>query len=354
MRKYIPFLLALALLTGCARHPQATPTPAITPNSTPEAPSSAQPTPEATPDSPKAKLPPLPGKLVLGDEGQYQLDVYLHEEDTVETLNLNDYLCGVLAGEMRNDWPEEALKAQAIIARTFLFDFLNTHDASAYSAEAAISTDISESQAYDAAGVNDRIRAAVQNTQGMVAVHDGQYIKAWFHSSAGGQTALADEGLNFEDGTPPYIHSTTSDESLSGDEFKAWSATYDKARLIALLKQAGYDISDITSMEVIREGPSGRALTIQVNSSLDIHAADFRMALDPKVFRSTLLDEFSYSGGALTAAGRGFGHGVGMSQWGAYTMAENGVSAEEIIHHYFKDIDIVQVEDQKSATSTEE
>ncbi|MDD4797581.1 MAG: SpoIID/LytB domain-containing protein [Eubacteriales bacterium] len=337
IRKLLPLLLSLAMVcAGCGKTPAPSPSPAGT--KAPQA-TTAAPAPTATT---QAKLPAWPDKLKAGDNGGYTLNVYIAQDKEVRTLDLDEYLCGVLAGEMRSDWPAEALKAQAILARTFLFDFLTHNESSAYSTQADISTDVKESQAYDAAGVDENIKKAVADTQGIVIAYEGEYIKAWFHSCAGGQTALANEGLNYADGNPPYIQSVPSDESMASEEFRSWAATFSRDDLVSALSGAGYQIERIDSMSITATGTSGRALTIRVND-LDIHAADFRIALNPLVFRSTLLDSFTYENGRLTAGGKGFGHGVGMSQWGAYTMATNGVSAEEIVQHYFHEVEIVQL-----------
>lgn len=342
IRKLLPIVLALALIllcAGCGKTATPTPTPVDVKTSEPII---ASPSPAVTT---QAKLPAWPDKLKAGDNGGYTLNVYVAEEKKVTTLDVDEYLCGVLAGEMRSDWPAEALKAQAILARTFLFDFLTRNESSAYSTEADISTDVKESQAYDAQGIDENIKKAVADTKGMVIAYEGEYIKAWFHSCAGGQTALANEGLNYAEGNPPYIESVSSDESMASEEFRTWAASFSEDDLVSALSGAGYQVDSIDSMKITDKGPSGRAVTIHVND-LDIHAADFRIALNPLVFRSTLLDSFTYENGELQASGKGFGHGVGMSQWGAYTMATNGVNADEIIKHYFQNVEIVQLNQQ--------
>ena len=89
-----------------------------------------------------------------------------------------------------------------------------------------------------------------------------------------------------------------------------------------------------------QKGPSGRALTIQVDDA-EISAAELRLALGTTDMRSTLIDEIALKDGSVSMSGRGYGHGVGMSQWGAFNMANNDKSAKDIINHYFKDVDIV-------------
>ena len=106
-------------------------------------------------------VPKLPEDITVVD-GVPQISVYSVDSESIETMDLETYVQGVLAGEMRNDWPEEALKAQAILARTFVLNFISEKD-SRY-AGADISTDIGEAQAYDASNINERIRDAVKQT----------------------------------------------------------------------------------------------------------------------------------------------------------------------------------------------
>ena len=110
----------------------------------------------------EAKTPQLPEKLKLDENGVPVLNVYdLNDERTMQ-MDIESYLEGVLAGEMRSDWPEEALKAQAILARTFVLKFVETKDSMYENAD--ISTDVTEAQAYAPKLVDDRIRAAVAAT----------------------------------------------------------------------------------------------------------------------------------------------------------------------------------------------
>ena len=143
-------------------------------------------------------------------------------------MKFEDYVVGVLAGEMSNDFPAEALAAQAILARTFVMEFITEKGNSKYEG-AHISTDIEEAQAWDAKEVNDRIVKAVADTRGQVLLCDGKYVKAWFHAHAGGQTATAEEGLGFKEKEPPYIQVVKSPDSPEAPSKDAnWIATFSK------------------------------------------------------------------------------------------------------------------------------
>jgi stage II sporulation protein D len=329
--KLLPMLLALFILLAGCRQPIQTPQP-----------SGAAASPAQSGQA-EVKVPSLPDRFTGQSSSDIKLKVYDVKTKSVSEMPLNDYLNGVLAGEMRQDWPAEALKAQAIIARTFLFQFLTENKSSSVNPDADISTDPKESQAYDAAGVNDNIKKAVSDTDGVVIASNGQFIRAWFHSASGGKTADAVEGLNYKEGNPPYIQSVTSDESQAPKEFTEWTNSFTTDELSAGLSKLNLGIEgEISSVKLGKTGASGRATTLVINGQ-DVPAPDLRTAMDPVKFRSTYITELKFDGSKLTVSGKGFGHGVGMPQWGAFQMASGGKKAEDIINYYFKDVNIVNL-----------
>ena len=212
-------------------------------------------------------------KLKTGKNGELLLRVYVVEDQQVEERELENYVKGVLAGEMKNDWPLEALKAQAILARTFVLKFVQEKESQYPGAD--ISTDIEEAQAYDASAVNERIQQAVEETRGLV-------LSCEVEPHAGSQ------------------------------------------------------------LQISQRGESGRAVTLEIDGQ-SVNAADLRLALGSTKMRSTLLTSLKIENGKVHMAGKGYGHGVGMSQWGAYGMAQEGKSAVQIIKHYFQKVEIAQI-----------
>ena len=118
-------------------------------------------------------------------QGEPEISVWFHEEGAVKEMKMEAYLEGVVAGEMKNDWPQEALKAQAIVARTYTLAKMAEGKLAEHNADA--STDIREFQAYRAEAVNDAVKQAVQMTRGQVIEYEGAPIMAWFCASAGGK-----------------------------------------------------------------------------------------------------------------------------------------------------------------------
>jgi stage II sporulation protein D len=291
----------------------------------------------------KPALPQIPKKISRGVGVEPILKVYEIQTKTTKEMKLEDYVAGVVAGEMENFWPIEALAAQAILARTYVLEFITDKGGSKYE-NADISTDFEEAQAWNPDNINDRIRKAVKMTRGEVIVYGGKYIKAWFHSHSGGMTATAKEGLNFKGAEPPYIQikkSTDDDAGPAGK--KTWSTSFSKDELRSLItKEVGIDPGEVNTVSIVERGPSGRATRIKIGNAT-LSAPDLRIAVGSMRMKSTLLTSFRVEGDRILMAGKGFGHGVGLSQWGANVLAGRGKSPEEIIMYYFRNVNIVKL-----------
>ena len=305
-----------------------------------------EPAPKPTGVQMKAEVAWPKDKLERNEEGIPLLRVYVVEDEKVETIDVETYVEGVLAGEMKNDWPMEALKAQAILARTFVLKFVEEKE-SKYP-DADISTDIEEAQAYDREAVNDSIREAVAATRGQVLSAEGNLPYAWFHAHSGGTTERAVAGLGWKDAEPAYtavvqgnepasVENEADQESLK--EAQTWEASFSAETFQDACAKLGVDvkITADTRLSVAERGEGGRAKAISVDGQ-PVDASELRIALGSTEMRSTLLTSLKVQDGQVVMAGKGYGHGVGMSQWGAYGMAQEGQSAEEIVSHYFKDV----------------
>jgi stage II sporulation protein D len=274
--------------------------------------------------SPKADLP----------DTEPTISVYMHETGEVQKMPLETYLEGVVAAEMDPTWPLEALRAQAIVARTFTIKKMNEGGVSKRGTEA--STDPNEFQAYNAARVNDRVKQAVRDTRGQIVVYGGMPINAWFHASSGGVTASAMEGLGYSKEKTPYV---APKDDVQKEPTQTWYRTFSNAEVARACTNVGVPIDRVESIKIGRKGPSGRTETLIVNGK-EVPAPSFRVALGAAAMRSTLLDSVSMSGDSIAMKGRGYGHGVGMSQWGALILAQRGKTGEDIVNYYFKNVKV--------------
>ncbi len=294
------------------------------------------------PEKDKTHHVKIPDSISIGDNKEPALKVYIEQEKQIKDIKFEDYIAGVVAGEMKNDWPEEALAAQAIIARSYVMNFIETKGGSRYKG-AHISTDIEEAQAWNSSAINERVRKAVKNTRGMVIVYGDGFAKTWFHAHSGGRTATAKEGLAYKEPEPPYIQVVDSPDSREAPKNDIeWTAMFTKQELLKAMADTGREIEDFQKISIGQKGPSGRAVTIMVDD-IQVSAPELRLALGSTKMKSTLLDKLSVEGDKVKISGRGYGHGVGMSQWGAYSMAKQGKSAQDIIRHYYKNIDIIKL-----------
>lgn len=271
------------------------------------------------------------------------ISVYLHESGEIAEMPLEEYLYGVVAGEMDVNWPKEALAAQAILARTFTLEKMERGGVKEHNTDA--STDIAEFQAYNAEKINDRVKAAVDETAGEVVTYKGKLIKAWFFADAGGLTASsAEEGLSYNKTETPYIQSVDDPgANLEDNENRHWEVRFSLEEVGAAFESIGIDKPQkLSTAEIAEYGASGRAVSLKINEA-KVPAVAFRLAIGSEKMKSTMIEDIAIKDGELYIAGRGYGHGVGMSQWGAKALAEQGRDAEEIIEYFFRDIEIENI-----------
>lgn len=298
------------------------------------------------PPAPADNRPALPRALKAKEGKEPLLRVYLHETEEVEAMKMEEYIAGVVAAEMDPEWPREALAAQAIIARSFTLQKIGEMGGVPGRRGAHASTDIEEFQAYDATRINENVRRAVAGTRGEVLVYQGEFIRGWFHAYAGPRTALADEGLEFKEGNPPYIKMVDSPaREIVPAEERSWSASFSLEEVRdAVLEVTGADPGEVGEVQVCGRGPSGRATRIRINDR-EISAPALRLALGSTVFRSTFIESLAMEAGQLHLEGVGYGHGVGMCQWGARALAGEGWSCHDIPSYFYRDVELVKLWD---------
>ena len=116
-----------------------------------------------------------------------------------------------------------------------------------------------------------------------------------------------------------------------------WQAAFTMDEVIAAARDAGASVGKVTDIAIGQRGESGRAMTLMI-SGKEVSAPAFRIAIGSTKMRSCLLESLRVEDNQVKMAGKGYGHGVGMSQWGAYAMAKAGKTAEEIVMHYFRGV----------------
>jgi stage II sporulation protein D len=243
--------------------------------------------------------------------------------DVVDVVPLERYAERAVSGEIYPDWPAEALKAQAVIARSYALHEAARRGSAAWDVEASVL-----SQRYGPGAVPASVRSAVAATHDEVLTFSGEPVLAVFHSASGGRTASALEVWGRD---LPYLRSVASPDE-GGPEF-FWSYEIALRELSRSLEGSGYVPGALRDVTVLERSPSGRALAVQAGDAR-LRGHDLRQVLGGRALKSTRF-EVRVQDGVATFLGSGAGHGVGMCQWGSRELARRGKSYREILAHYY-------------------
>lgn len=255
----------------------------------------------------------------------------------INEVDLEEYLYGVLTMEVDPRWPADALKAQAVAARTLAVQSMGRFAAEGYDVRAT-----TDSQVYGGIMAEDpSTTAAVEATRGQVVVFEGKPIFAAYHSDSGGYTESSEHVWG---GRYPYLKGVP-DPFSTGASNHEWIVRLDLAAFEDRLRRAGKLVSGISGVEIAETTPSGRAAAVRIPGShgtLLLRGTELRTILGADELRSTLFqvrvvgDEQA----VLEFLGRGSGHGVGLSQWGARGQAQAGRNYMEILKYYYTGVTI--------------
>ncbi len=308
--------------------------------------------------------------------------LYAGAVEGINRVTMDQYLYGVLPKEMSPQWPLEALKAQAVAARNFAESSRSKHAERGYDL-----CDTTDCQVYGGMDVEaPATTRAVDETSDLFLYYGEDLVQCYYHANSGGHTASVENvwsrGAAYLVGKPdPYSVGTPSER---------WSATYTRGEIEAVLEGAGYRIGSLLSVqveEVARDFRVQRITFTGDRDSVTLEKEAVRRLFGYTTFKSiwydvdaggslyvrdamtsragetrglvvrssegeTLLSGSLYAatrggirsvettGDEITFAGQGYGHGIGMSQWGARTMAEEGMTFEEILTFYYTDTEV--------------
>ena len=250
-----------------------------------------------------------------------------------QNLKLEEYLKGVVAAEIGPKYPPEALKAQAIVARTMTLALLEYENGTRQKHNTDASDDHTEFQAYDEKKITPAISKAVDATRGQVLTYNGKFVYALFHSLSKDKTASIIEGFpKLKNKASAYIVPVkTNGMKYAPAKYKSWTVKVPRWEVKNIMGAKAGSLDDI---RISKRGPSGRALTISAGKT-SMSAAMLREKIGFDRLYSTVLSSVKAEGNNIVFKGSGWGHGCGMEQWGAYTMAKEGQKANQIVGHYF-------------------
>ena len=247
----------------------------------------------------------------------------------INIISLEDYLKGVLEYEVAHWWPIEALKAQAVAARTYALYMKEMNKNKNYD----LTSDVF-SQVYGGKlGERWRIRRAVLATKGLALIYNGKILPAFYHSTCGGHTDDVAHLWNMESGALSGV----SCDFCRYSKHYCWNNKISIENFKIALNKLGYNFDKIEKVLVGEFYQNGYVKNIKVfadNGEHVIPAKKFRSIIGANLIRSRrfVLEKV---GDVINVKGYGWGHGIGLCQWGAYGMSKKGYSFTEILEHYY-------------------
>lgn len=273
-----------------------------------------------------------PGFVKINGKGyRGHLEVYPLDKGllVVDEMLLEDYLVGLINCEISSQWPIEAVKAQAVVARTFALFQKESRKKLLYHLESTV-----YDQVYGGCDIEDsRAARAVAETRGEVVSYNGKIIQSFFHSNCGGHTEASENVWSVK---LPYLSGVECTYCMKSPSV-LWEQSLSPKKIEIFLRNAGYTVSGLGKIRVVSRYPSGRITKLELASesgSVTIPAVTFRKILGFGVIRSTNF-EVKLVDNNFVFVGSGYGHGVGLCQWGAKQRAEDGFSYREILSYYY-------------------
>ncbi len=263
--------------------------------------------------------------------GAMELHNVLGKLCVINVLSMDEYLCGVVPSEIVSSWHAEALKAQAVAARSYAYYHMQNRKDAPFDLDATTNF-----QVYGGiAAEKESTSLAVRATSGEIAVFENKPILAYFHSTCGGST-VGDE----------FVWNGSHMDYLKGVkcEFCKASPHYSWEERITLYEMRMYLAKKYRGVGAIggitfkrNEGRVSKVTIVHKNGILNLTGNEFRMIFPAKKLKS-LSFEATKTADGLILHGHGWGHGVGLCQWGAQGMAKNGARYKDILKHYYRGV----------------
>jgi len=248
--------------------------------------------------------------------------IRVQHQGHIITVDLESYVASVLAGEVSPSWPKSALQAQAVAARTFAILRMRERKNQPFHVQSSVMDQVYK---------NHKVQAfteAAKATSGQVLFYDNRLAETSFHSTCGGKTTDSHSIWG-----RPYQHlkGVTCDNCKSSNTYN-WKENISLQEIESKLKQK------ISEIKISSRSSDGRVQTIEIlgaASPVRMSGHELRMMLGPMKMKSTLLSTIKVIKDKLQIAGRGFGHGVGMCQYGALGLAKKGKRYQDILAYYY-------------------
>lgn len=259
----------------------------------------------------------------------------------VNELPLEQYLVGVINSEISSTWPMEAIKTQAVIARTYAVAKRKERSKALYHLESTVMD-----QAYEGSDEEDsRASRGVHETEGEVVTYNGAVIQAFYHANCGGSTESSEDVWGRE---LPYLQGVQCQYCLSSAT-SSWNLGLPLAKIEAALRASGQKLGTLVDIKAGPRNNRGRLkslILVTERGTITIPATKFRMAVGSTVIKSTNFT-VRVEGNTAQFNGLGYGHGVGLCQYGAKQRALDGFSYVEILTYYYPGTTVTKLSELK-------
>lgn len=259
-----------------------------------------------------------------GSEGYYLVNV----------VALEDYVKGVVSSEVGINWPEEALKAQAVLARTYaLTHIIRNRNKNFYDVTSSVFH-----QVYKGVEGSETVEKAVNDTQGEIITFNKEPIMAFYHACSVGKTEDAKDVFGSDQ---PYLRAVEVPFTPSPYTFWERKITFETLqKVLSINKILNVEIQSLTDTGRVRELKFFDGKNHKV-----IKATELRRILNWSLLPSTMIKNIRIEQDGLVFEGHGYGHGVGMCQWCAFQMAQDGKNYREILQYFYPGTDILKIND---------
>lgn len=271
-----------------------------------------------------------------------ELRVYAHKDNAllvVNELDIEDYLAGLINSEISSNWPIEAVKAQAVAARTYALNQIGGTNRYSPNARYDVEATVADQVYHGAHREDERAYQGVRATTGMVLTRSGVIFPSFYHSTCGGLTEHARNAWADMQGPPSVV-----DKYCERSPHRAWFFALPRSEFIGLMTGVGImgKREIMTSVGQVPFADSPRVdevVIITDKGERRIKATELRRMIGYTRLKSTWFN-VGIEGDQVVFAGRGFGHGVGLCQWGAKGMAGAGHTWRDILKHYYGDAEV--------------
>lgn len=277
----------------------------------------------------------------------YRGDVSIFKENSgrflvVNILDLESYVKGVLCHEISHKWPLDAIKAQAVAVRTYAIYQKEMMKMKNYDLKADTSSQVYGGKSSEMHKTN----RAVNFTHGEILNFSGRIFPTFFHATCGGTTENAGELWKISKESEPLKGGRLCSFCLESPHYY-WKVTMDLKTLERKLAGVYKTDEALKNIVVSERNGMGRIRALELkssgNASFIISAKDFRQLVGPDVLRSTNFT-MGIESDRVTFTGKGWGHGVGLCQWGAYGMSKKGYDYKQILEFYYPGSELVKIQ----------